>query len=204
MILYIAPATIAVAAAVALEEAGLPYEARRLEFRASEQRGPDYLALNPKGRVPLLIDGELRLTETGAILEYIHARAPEAGLMPEGAEAQARIREALHYFAATMHVAHAHKLRGTRWADRDESLADMRAKVPQTMGDCAAHVEAHILTGPFVLGDRLSIADAHLFAITCWLPGDGVDITAYPKLAHFHETMEARPSVQAVRAAGFC
>jgi glutathione S-transferase len=136
------------------------------------------------------------LTATGAILEYI---APT--LMPEDAFTCANIREFMHYLAATMHVNHAHKLRGKRWADLKESRADMTAKIPQTMSESCAYVETLIM-GPYIFGSEITIADAHLFTLSQWLEGDGVDINIYPKLAAFERAFASRPSVAAVHAKG--
>ncbi len=202
MKLWYAPDTIAVAVALALEEAGLDYDLQRVDFAKAEQQEPDFLALNPKGRVPALkVDGEI-FTETGAILEYIAARAPQARLVPDGATGAARMREVMYYLASTMHVNHAHKKRGHRWADQEASWADMSAKVPHTMTDAAAHVEANCLEGPLVLGALPCLADFYLFVICTWLPGDGVDVQAFPKLQAFLAAMEARASVKAVRVKG--
>ncbi|MGR3802625.1 glutathione S-transferase family protein [Marinibacterium profundimaris] len=202
MKLYFSPGTIASASAIALEEAGLPYEPVRVDFAAGEQREEPYLSLNPKGRVPVLITTDGTFTETGAILEYIAARAPEAGLAPADPVAQAQMRAAMYYFASTMHPNHAHGRRGARWADDPAAQAAMAAKVPETMTACCDYVENHMLTGPFILGDRPSVADCYLYTISTWLEGDSVDITAFPKLQAFRETMAARPSVQAVVAKG--
>lgn len=200
--LYFAPGTIAVASAIALTEAGLPFETRVLDFGAAEQRGAAYHKVNPKGRVPALDTPDGILTETGAILEYIAAHAPDAGLVPADAMAAARMREVMYYIATTVHVAHAHKMRGHRWATDPGSWQDMQAKVTENMRDCAEHIEAHGLAGPYVMGERLSLADPYLFVIGCWLPGDGVALQRYPGWSRFMAAMEARASVQAIRATG--
>ncbi|HBB82106.1 MAG TPA: glutathione S-transferase, partial [Sulfitobacter sp.] len=81
--LHYAPGTISVAVAIALEEAGLAYEPVKVDFASAEQTAAPYLALNPKGRVPTLVtEAGSALTETGALLDYVAARAPEAGLVP--------------------------------------------------------------------------------------------------------------------------
>ena len=203
MRLYLAKGAIAVAMAIALEEAGVSYDPVVLDFAQAVQRGAEYLALNPKGRVPALeVPGGV-LTETGAILEYIAALAPAAGLVPGDAVQAARMREVMNYLASTMHVNHAHGRRGARWADRHESHADMRAKVPQTMADCCAYLEGGVLWGPFVLGQDLSLADIYLYVVCTWLKGDGVAIADYPQLSVHYAVMEARASVRAVRAKGW-
>ncbi|WP_298934482.1 glutathione S-transferase family protein [uncultured Ruegeria sp.] len=202
MQLYYAPRTISVAVAIALEESGLEYEAIRLDFAAGEQTKPAYQQINPKGRVPALaVDGGI-LTETGALLEYVAAQAPEAGLVPDEPVMTGRMREVMYYLATTMHVNHAHKLRGHRWADKKSSWDDMTAKVAETMTASCDYIVSNGLRGPFVLGDRFSLADAYLYILCSWLEGDGVDVAAFPKIVAFRDAMEARASVQAVRAAG--
>lgn len=200
MKLYFAPGTISIAVAITLNEAGLAYDTQRLDFAAGEQRSDSYSAINPKGRVPALDLGGTILTETGAILDYIATQAP--ALMPDAPVAAAQARSVMYYLASTMHVNHAHKMRGHRWADRDSSWQDMAAKVPQTMKDSAAFVEAECLKGPYVLGDTLCIADAYLFIVCNWLEGDGVDLAPFPRIRAFMAAMNARPSVQAVRRNG--
>ncbi len=202
MQLYYAPRTISVAVAIALEEAGLEYEAIRLDFAGGEQTKPAYKQINPKGRVPALaVEGGI-LTETGALLEFIASKAPQAGLIPEDPVMAARMREVMYYLASTMHVNHAHKQRGHRWADKKSSWKDMADKVPWTMAASCEYIVSNGLRGPFVLGDAPSLADIYLYVVCSWLEGDGVDVPAFPKIVAFRQAMEARPSVQAVRAAG--
>ncbi len=202
MQLYYAPRTISVAVAIALEEAGLEYEAIKLDFADGEQTKPAYRQINPKGRVPaLVVDGGI-LTETGALLEYVAATTPEAGLVPSDPVMAARMREVIFYLASTMHVNHAHKMRGHRWADKKSSWKDMADKVAQTMTASCDYICSNGLRGPFVLGDAFSLADAYLYVVCSWLEGDGVDVSAFPKILTFRDAIEARPSLRTVRAAG--
>ncbi|WP_299367317.1 glutathione S-transferase family protein [uncultured Tateyamaria sp.] len=200
MKLYYAPGTISIAVAIALREAGIDHDTHKLNFAAGEQGSADYARINSKGRVPALETDGTILTETGAILEYIAALSP--GLMPADPVEAARARAVMFYLASTMHVNHAHKMRGHRWADTPASWEDMTAKVPETMAASAQYIEDECLTGPFILGDTVTIADAYLFVVCNWLPGDGVDLAPYPKLSAFMTAMENRVSVQAVRSNG--
>lgn len=200
MQLYYAPGTISVAVAIALEEAGLDYEAIKIDFANKEQTSPAYAQINPKSRVPALaVDGGI-LTETGALLDYIADIAPDADLRPTDPVLLARMREVMYYLASTMHVNHAHKMRGSRWASKTSSYKDMQAKVPQTMADSCAHLSQYGLRGPFVLGDRLSLADCYLYVVCTWLQGDGVTLADFPKIQSFMAAMEQRDSVRAVSA----
>ena len=199
---YCAPDTISVATAIVLEETGLAHEAVILNFDAGDQARPDYRAINPKGRVPALVTAQGILTETGAILEYLAALVPKAGLVPADPWAAAQMRSVMYYLASTMHVNHARKRRGNRWANAAASLADMTAKVPETMAASCAFLEETCALSPFVMGTAMTLADPWLFTIGTWLEGDGVDIAAYPKLAGFVAMMNDRPSVAALRARG--
>lgn len=202
MHLYYTPGTISIAVAITLEEAGLDYTTTRISFADAEQTKEPYLAKNPKGRVPTLeVQGQM-LTETGALLDYIAASAPQAGLVPANPLDAAHMRSVMYYLASTMHINHAHKMRGSRWADQQSSFDDMKAKVPQTMAASARYVEDHALKGPFVMGDTLSLADPYLFVVCNWLKGDEVEPADYPRISAFMAAMESRASVKAVRAAG--
>ena len=197
MRLFYAPNTISVATALALEETGQAYEPVLVDMAKGAQHSPEFLAVNPKGRVPALdFDGAIH-TETGALLELV---APE--LMPTDPLQAAHVRAVMYYLASTMHVNHAHSRRGHRWADKAESLADMTAKVPQTMAASADYVEAECLKGPFVSGEHITVADLYLFTVCRWLPGDGVDMSGYRKINSFMAKMEERASVKAVRDKG--
>lgn len=202
MKLYAMPGTIAVASAIALKEAGVAFDLQIVDFTKGEQTGAAYSKVNAKGRVPALETPDGILTETGAILEYIAAITPEAGLTPSGAFEVAQMREAMNYLASTMHVAHAHKLRGSRWATQQSSFDDMLAKVPETMSDCCAYLESHNAFAPYVMGANYSLADPWLYAICCWLEGDGVDTAKFPKIQAFMAAMNDRPAVQAVKDLG--
>src|SRR6516225_449953 len=116
--LYYAPGTCALATHITLEEAGAPYEAVLVDFRSQAQRSPEYLAINPKGRVPALVTENGTLTETPALLCFVAQRFPNADLAPLADPfALAQVQEFNSYLCSTVHVAHAHRMRGTRWAD---------------------------------------------------------------------------------------
>lgn len=202
MKLYYAPETISIAVAITLNEAGIPFEPIRVDFPNGQQRTSQFLALNPKGRVPVLDTGTDILTETGAILDYIGAIAPQANLIPSDPVRAAKMRAVMYYLASTVHVNHAHKVRGARWATAQSSLDDMIAKVAENMTENARQIDNNCLAGPYVLGDRISLADAYLYVVSTWLKGDNVDTGAFAKLTTFMDTMAARPSVRAVVAQG--
>jgi glutathione S-transferase len=201
--LYYAPGTCALASHLALEYAGAPYQAHRLDFSKQEQRSADYLKVNPKGRVPALATDSGVLTETPALLLFIAQSFPQAMLAPlDDPFLLAKANEFNSYLCSTVHVAHAHKGRGARWVDDNEQAIEaMKKKVPQNMGDCFELIERQMFKGPWVLGERFSICDLYLFTLSGWLKGDGVDIERFPKVAAHRQRMEADPVVQKVLAA---
>ena len=197
---HFTPGTVALAPLIVLHEIDVAYIPRRVDFASAAQRSDGYRAINPKGRVPtLVVDGEV-LTETPAILAYLAQTHPGARLIPDDAMGFAQVQSVNAYLCATVHVAHAHRMRGARWVDGEDHEAAMRAKVPQTMTACFAHIEKHMLRGPWVMGERYSIADPYLYTIAGWLKGDGVDIAEFPGVAAHVATMEERAAVQAANA----
>ena len=195
--LYLAPGTCAMAVRIALVEANAPHRVARLDFAAGEQRSPEYLAINPKGRVPALVTERGVLTETPALLLYVAQRFPQADLAPlDDPFLLARMQEVNSFLASTVHVSHAHGRRPGRWADDEQAMAAMQAKMPQNMRDGFDQIERHYLAGPWVLGERFSLADIYLFVVASWLAGDGVPIDEFPKVAAHTRRMLARPAVQ--------
>jgi len=195
--LYFAPGTCALASHIALAEAGAGYAVERIDFKTNQQNSPDYLAINPKGRVPALVTEHGILTETPAILAFIAQSFPKARLAPvDDVFAFAQVQSINSYLCSTVHVAHAHRVRGSRWASEETSFADMKRKVPETMGACFTLIENKMFKGPWVMGGQYTICDPYLHTIATWLEGDGVDIAKLPKLADHHRRMTERAAVK--------
>src|SRR5437588_11808846 len=132
--LYYAPGTCALASHIALEEAGAAYKIVRLNFKTEDQKKPEYLAINPKARVPSLVIAQGVLTETPAILYYIAQTHPAAKLAPSDPYLLGKAQAFNSYLCSTVHVAHAHRMRGTRWVDDEAAIKAMQKKIPQTVG----------------------------------------------------------------------
>jgi glutathione S-transferase len=197
--LYYAPGTCALASHIALEEAGAAYTTERLDFKSNQQTSPEYLKVNPKGRVPALVGDHGVLTETPALLAYIAQSFPQAKLAPlDDAFAFAQVQAFNSYLCSTVHVAHAHKGRGYRWATEESSFADMKGMVPKTMAACFALIERGMLKGPWVMGEQYTICDPYLFTLTGWLEGDGVDLATLPKVMAHRQRMAERTAVKKV------
>lgn len=164
---------------IALQEIGAPFAARPVSFARREQRSAGYLALNPEGKLPvLLIDGR-PLSEVAAILFYLARRFPEADLLPaQDIEAEAQAISWMSFIAATLHPA---RSRGLDYAQQVYGIADRRLGERQ-----------------WALA-RYSIADIHLFRLYWRLARSLKPPPAmFPRLEAHHARMMARPAVQRV------
>ena len=200
--LYYAPHTCALASHIALEEAGAEYATVRINFADEEQRKPEYLAINPKGRVPAMVTERGILTETPAMLAFIAQSFPQARLAPlDDPFVFAEVQAFNSYLCSTVHVAHAHRMRGHRWVDDPASIAAMQRKVPETVGACFELIERKMLRGPWVMGDIYTICDPYLFTLAQWMEKDGVDPQRFPKVSNHRQRMSERTAVRKAIAA---
>lgn len=196
--LYFAPGSVSLASHIALEEAGARYEAVLMDGRVRADRGQEYLAINPKGRVPALVTQNGILTETVAILAWIAAEYPQANLMPIDPWQFAQAQAFNSYLATTVHVAHAHRYRGYRWASDESSFEDMRRKVPISMTQSMALIEKELFRGPWVMGEQFTVCDGYLLTVSEWAEGDGVEMAAFPRILQHRDLVRSRPCVRTV------
>ena len=195
--LFYAVNTCALASHIALEEAGAEYETVRLSFSSDDQRKPEYLTINPKARVPSLDTGDGVLTETPAILAFIAQSFPRAKLAPlSDPFAFARVQAFNSYLCSTVHVAHAHRMRGYRWVDDSAAIEAMKKKVPASVSECFGLIERTMFEGPWVMGETYTICDPYLFTLAQWLEADGADLARLPKIRDHRTRMSARPTVK--------
>ena len=194
---FYAPKTCALASHIALEEAGATYRARRVDFASGEQTKPEYLAINPKGRVPALVTDRGVITETPAILVYIAQTHRARELAPlDDSFAFAELEAFMSYLCSTVHVAHAHRVRGYRWADDPAAIEAMKRKVPESVAASFDLIERRLFRGPWAMGQRYTIADPYLFTLASWLEGDGVDPAQFPKVLDHRRRVAERPQVR--------
>jgi glutathione S-transferase len=178
--LYHSPGACSFAAHMALEESGLPFEIARVDLAGGQQRTPDYLALNPKGRVPVLVDGDFVITEVPALLRYVSRLAPAAQLWPADPRADGRCAEWLAWISSTVHVAYAHIRRAERYADSEAGKAEVIAKGKVTARDVWAQVDARLAGHTWAAGEAFSVADLYLTVFWTWGRGPvlGYDMPA--------------------------
>lgn len=197
--LYYAAHTCSLATHIALEDVGADYSTVRISFAANQQQSPDYLKVNPKGRVPALVTDRGILTETPAMLAFVAQSFPAAQLAPlDDPFAFAEVQAFNSYLCSSLHIAHAHRMRGYRWVDADDTAAivAMQRKVPQSVTAGFEQVEHDMFKGPWVMGERYTICDPYLFTLAQWLEADGVDLARIPKVVDHRRCMSERPNVK--------
>jgi glutathione S-transferase len=131
------------------------------------------------------------------MLVFIAQSFPQARLAPlEDPFFLAEVQAFNSYLCSTLHVAHAHRMRGYRWADDPAAVEAMIRKVPDSVTSCYELVEGKMLRGPWVMGETYTICDPYLFTIAQWLEGDGVDPSRFPKVIDHRRRMSERPAVK--------
>jgi glutathione S-transferase len=206
--LYYAPNACSLAPHIALTEAGAGFEAVRVDTKSGEQRSEAYLAINPKGRVPALVTDRGTLTEVAVILGWVAQTYPAAHLTPAPLNQEgdffpfSKMQEFNIYLGSTVHVTFAHYSRAERWADSAAAIAELRGKVPASLGVVLAPVERQLADGrPWVMGEQYTVADPYLYVMERWLEREGSGGSArFPGMAAHRVRCQARPAVQKVLA----
>jgi glutathione S-transferase len=193
--LYIAPGSCSIAAQIALEESGTEFHVSRVLLSDGEQNGINFRAINPHGRIPVLVaDGQV-VTELIAILSYIAMCYPNAELLPLDQPLQlAKAYSRMSWYASTLHVAVAQIWRTARYSDDEAALASIRLKGRETLERGFDEIEAAMI-GPWVGGDRFSVLDGYTLAFWRWGQRLEIDMNRYPRWAAQHQALMARPAV---------
>jgi glutathione S-transferase len=194
MKLYYKAGACSLASHIALEEAGVAYAVEAVDLVAKKtESGGDFLAVNPKGYIPaLMMDDGAVLTEGVAILLRIAALAPEKGLAPPvGTAEYMKLLEWLVFIATELH-----KPAGTQFnpAMPEEGRAVLRTVLARRLD----YMDKALGKGPFLLGERVTVADFYLFTVFSWLPRLKIDTAAWPHVAAHSARIAARPATQAV------
>lgn len=198
MKLYYSPGACSLSPHIVLHESGLKFEAICAPTKTKKlPDGSDYLAVNPRGYVPLLeLDDGQRMTEGPAIVQYIADQVPERQLAPaNGTMARYRLQEWLTFIGTELHKGGFTPLFNP--AANDEFKAASKERLKGRL----AWVNEQLEGKAYLLGDRFSVADAYLFVVTNWCKPMAIDLSPYPNILAFRERMAARPAVQAAMKA---
>lgn len=195
--LFYAPNACSMAPHIALNEAGADYEAIKVDTQKGEQRSAEYLALNPKARVPTLVTDEGTLTEVPVLLGYIARTFPAANLAPPAGFKFFEMQSFNSYLSSTIHITFAHIFRPERYADSDAAKAEMRVKAAKTLIEQFQLIEERLSDGrEWVHGDRYTVSDPYLYVFARWFVRDGVgSIDPLPRIAAHRARMQKRQTV---------
>ncbi len=186
-----------------LEELGVPYERVLVDRTNNAHRSPAYLRLNPNGKIPVLVDGDLVLYETGAIVLHLVDTHPQAGLAPAlGTAERAQFYKWLLWLANTLQAEMPLYFYSDRWADGPEGAAQVKKHAEAHIAGMIDQLEGELARhgGPWFAGERFSALDPYVFMLCRWTRGMQRPARTLPHLAAYLQRMLARPAVQRVFA----
>src|SRR5215218_4482709 len=193
--LYYGPGACSMASHIVLEESGEKYEPRRMDLAKGEQRTPEYLKMNPQGRVPLLqLDNGEPLAENTAILPYLGKRF---GLWPNDSLAEAKALSLIGFFAASVHAAHAHVGRPERYSADTSAYPGIKEAGLKTFHTHLQQIDK-MLAGREWLSERFSVLDPYGFVFYTWGVRRELPMTELKNYTALKDRMLQRPSVQKV------
>lgn len=197
--LYFAPSTCARVSLTALEEIGRPFETRPVAFMAGEHRSPEYLAINPSGKVPALGTEQGVITQNGAILLYLAHSFPDAGLLPLSGDPmqEAAVVSAMFRLSSDLHPLVTRFVLPGMILSSGEAASKVREKAEEVLGQQLQPIAAQLDNQPWYLGHTWSILDAYLAWIWFRITGAGFDAAKFPTLADHYARAGERPSAKA-------
>ncbi len=195
MKLYTKPGACSLADHITLQWIGAPFTA--VIVNGEEMKQPAFLALNPAGAVPVLVDGDWALTQNAAILNYLADAFPDAGLGGDGTpHGRAEVNRWLAFLNADVHPAF-HPLFGTTKYLQDPDAIDLTRKQAMTrLRGMFERLDAQLAGRDWLVGAR-SIADPYLFVVLQWAKKLRLDLAGLDNLHTFDARMLADPGVQA-------
>ncbi|GAB3542242.1 glutathione S-transferase family protein [Noviherbaspirillum agri] len=202
--LYYSPGACSLAPHILLEEAGASYDLVEVNVQQGKTLEPQFLKLNPKGRVPVLVVNDEILTEVPAICWYIGAGAH--GLVPGELLLQGRVFEWFNWLSGTLHaVAFGGKWRPHRFVTDPELYKNVELRADQNLEDGFHYIEERLTDREWAVGRDYSIVDPYLFVFHNWAQSIGADVRrSYPNWHAHAGRMLARPAVRrALQQEGF-
>ncbi len=203
--LHYFPGNASAAPHIVLEEIGIPFELKYVDRTVSAHKSADYLKLNPNGLIPVLVDGELVLYETAAILLHLADTHPEAGLAPNvGTPERAEFYKWLMWMTNTMQVTMLLYFYPERWVDEGNAAAaaQIKAHAESKAGGLLDQMDAHLASHgrDWFGGERYSVLDPFAFLLCRWTRGFARPGRSLPHLGPFLQRVLARPAVRRVLA----
>jgi glutathione S-transferase len=203
--LHYFPSNASITPHILLEELGVPFELRLVDRTNNAQKSPAYLKLNPNGRIPTLVDGDLVIYETAAIVLHLVDAHPQGGLAPAvGTAGRSQFYKWLAWMACSVQPMMRHYYYGGQMVAPGNApgAAEVKAQAEAYLGEMLDQLEAQFAAHgqDWVLGERFSALDPYAFMLCRWTRGFARPARSLPHLGRFLERMLARPAVQRVVA----
>jgi glutathione S-transferase len=195
--LYYAPGACSTASHIGLEESAAKFEGHALSFAKNEQKAPEYLKINPRGRVPALVIDEGAIVENTAILDYVASKhAPQ--LMPKDPAQRARAISLMAWFSNNVHPAFTHISRPERFTDDPAIFDKLKEKGRSNFWAALQEIDAIIGNKQWILGDQFSVVDGYALVFYGWGKRIGLPIADLENYTAWAGRMLARPAVRRV------
>ncbi|MCW5654977.1 glutathione S-transferase family protein [Hydrogenophaga sp.] len=176
--LYFAPGACSFVPHSMLELAGAEFEPQMVKLHKGEQRSPEYLAVNPRGQVPVLVDDGQVITQIVAILLHLDARLPQAGILPASGGQRARALQTLAWMNNTVHPTFTHVFMPEKFTDDEAAKAAIRAFAARSYKGLLDEIEAMAAqASPWLTGERPGALDAYALTLLRWGGYAGIDPT---------------------------
>lgn len=198
--LYYAPGACSFASHIALEESGIPYETERLILAQGDQRKPEYLKLNPRGRVPTLVVDDHVLTENVGILTYIGGGYPKAGLWPKKTWDQAQAVSTMAWLSNTVHPSYGHLVRPERYVDEAPHQEAVKAKARGNYEGYLREIDTLLQGRKWIVGGHFTVVDGYLLVFYRWGNRQGMPVKSLKNYTRHAEEVMGRPAVSKVMA----
>jgi len=195
--LYYAPGACSTASHIGLEESGAAYQGQPLAFAKNKQKSPEYLTINPRGRVPALVIDECTIVENTAILDYVAAKhAPH--LMPKDPVQRARAISLMAWFSNNVHPAFTHISRPERFATDQTMFDHLKAKGRDNFWAALQEIDGILAGKPWILGNEFSVVDGYALVFYGWGKRIGLPVTDLANYTAWKDRMLQRPAVRRV------
>jgi glutathione S-transferase len=204
--LHYGPGNANMAPHIALQELGVPFELVQVDRANNAHKSAEYLKLNPNGLIPVLVDGDLVLYESAAILLHLADSHPAGRLIPGlGTPERAHLYKWLIWLTNTLQPALINYFYPERWVaeGNDAGAAEVKARAVAKVGELLDQIETQLARhqGTWLLGEDYSIADAMVFMLCRWTRGFERPARGLPQLGAYLQRMLERPAVQRMLAA---
>lgn len=195
--LYYAPGACSTASHIGLEESGAKYDSQALSFASNEQKTPEYLKINPRGRVPALVIDEGTIVENTAILDYVAGRYA-AQLMPKDPVQRARAISLMAWFSNNVHPAFTHIGRPERFASDVSVHENLKATGRENFHAALKEIDGLLAGKPWIMGDQFTVVDGYALVFYGWGKRISLPMAELKNYTAWKDRMLARPAVKRV------